>query len=326
MSNKAKNILIGGLIVLLVIAGIIIFVLITNSNSKELNITGEVLISDSNYIILKSGTNDYLINNIKGTYNIGDKIKVSYKEKDLDKKGSPYNLQISDEELVEAAKENNSDDSIDNNTNLNDDNDGLLNNSITNTNNNFNTTNKDNIISNENNSSNKIPTNNFNNNESLNGDTEIINYFNDLDTEFKSGNIKESLKSGFVTVVDFLFYNGTIKGHTFNELSNNAKLKVLSLALYFDSKIDTYFPGYKESISNSVNKVYTNVKEKIVTTYLTITTNICSSNPTLCEEAKNNFASLKTNFGLTWSLIKDIAGDGINNLKNWYEIWASRFI
>ena len=124
-------------------------------------------------------------------------------------------------------------------------------------------------------------------------------------------------------MVDFLFYNGTIKGHTFNDLTSSAKLKVLSMALYFDSKIDKYFPGYKESISNTASKIYTNVKERIVKAYLTITTSICNANSELCNEAKSNFQELKNNFGLTWELLKDIAGDGLANLKNWYEIWRS---
>ncbi len=303
MSNKFKNIIIIVLMLLLIIFGVTTFILLAKNKEKELSLTGEVLISDTNYIILKSNDDDYLINNIKGTYNVGDKIKVSYKEKDLDKKNNPYDLKITDEELIEVAqikKEDNASNNSPDNTN-----------------------DKENVSNNVTNNINKSNPNlnNSNNMEPTNSDTEIISYFNNLDNEFKSGNIKDSLKSGFVTVVDFLFYNGKIKGHTFNELSNSAKLKVLSLALYFDSKIDVYFPGYKESISQNVNKVYTNVKEKIVAAYLTITTNICSNNVSLCEEAKTNFATLKTNFGLTWSLIKDIAGDGLTNLKNWYEIW-----
>ena len=136
-----------------------------------------------------------------------------------------------------------------------------------------------------------------------------------------TGKENSTLKSGFVTIVDFLFYNGTIRGYTFSDLTNTAKLKVLSLAMYFDTKIEQYFPGYKESISNTVNKIYTNVKTKIVEAYLNITAKVCTSNPELCAQAKEGFSELKNNFGLTWDLIKDIAGDGLANLKNWYEIW-----
>ena len=134
----------------------------------------------------------------------------------------------------------------------------------------------------------------------------------------------ESAKEYFVTIIDFIFYKGTIKGYTFNELSNSVKLKVLSSALYFDSKIDKYFPGYKESISSTTKKIYTNVKAGIISTYLEITTTICNSNDELCASAKIGFQSLKKNFGLTFDLIKEIAGDGINNLKNWYEIWSGK--
>ena len=37
---------------------------------------------------------------------------------------------------------------------------------------------------------------------------------------------------------------------------------------------------------------------------------------TICKGCKD-----KGKFGLTWDFIKDLTGDGISKLKDWYEIW-----
>ena len=83
-------------------------------------------------------------------------------------------------------------------------------------------------------------------------------------------------------------------------------------------------PIYKESISSTTKNIYTNIKGNIISVYLDITTTICNSNNELCASAKDGFQSLKKNFGLTFDLIKEIAGDGVSNLKNWYEIWSGK--
>lgn len=146
---------------------------------------------------------------------------------------------------------------------------------------------------------------------------DVINYVKNV-SETSS---KTALKEGFVKVVDFLFYDGEIYGKTFKELSNYAKIKIISLAIKIDSKIEEYVPGYKETISTTTNRVYTNLKTKLVTLYLDTTVKICNSNPTLCEDAKEGLQELKDSFGLTWNFIKEISGIGIAKLKDWYEVW-----
>ena len=42
--------------------------------------------------------------------------------------------------------------------------------------------------------------------------------------------VKDKAKEYFITIVDFIFYDGKIKGHTFNDLSSTAKLKIISIA------------------------------------------------------------------------------------------------
>lgn len=162
---------------------------------------------------------------------------------------------------------------------------------------------------------------NSNSNNKVGSEEEIINYFKNLDNELNtsknSNSITSSIKNGFVTIVDFLFYNEPIKGKTFSELSNSAKLSVLKLAVSIDQKVDSYFPGYKETLSEK----YNNVKSKVVSKYLDITADICSKNESTCAAAKEGLSDLKKNFSITWSFIKDIAGTGATKLKSWYEVW-----
>lgn len=159
-----------------------------------------------------------------------------------------------------------------------------------------------------------LPENNI---EQPKSEADIISYVE----EIPKSNAADKLKNGFVTVIDFIFYDGEISGKTFAELSSSAKLKIIIAALKIDAKIEEYFPEYKEKISATSTKVYTNVKSKLITLYLDTTVKICNSNPTLCIDAKAGLQDLKDNFGLTWSFIKDISGVGITKLKNWYEVW-----
>ena len=104
-------------------------------------------------------------------------------------------------------------------------------------------------------------------------EAEVISYFSNQEDYLKTAQvnqenptIRERIKNGFVTVVDFLFYDKEIGGYTFNQLTNSAKLQVIKIALSIDHKIDEYFPNYKDSIK----KGYESVKEKLAELYLKI--------------------------------------------------------
>ena len=157
-------------------------------------------------------------------------------------------------------------------------------------------------------------------------DAEIVEYFNVLNEiiinyEDDDKTILDNIKDGFVIIVDFLFYNGEIKGKTFRELSNSTKIKVIQLAFSIDSGIERRFPSYKETISINGKKIYNNFKVEAIKLYLDVTTDICNNEPDLCVSAKEGLSNLKSSFSLTWDVIKLAAGDGILKLKEWYEIW-----
>lgn len=157
-------------------------------------------------------------------------------------------------------------------------------------------------------------------------ESDVVSYFEklnqDIDTYKNSDNtsIKEKIKTSFITVVDFLFYDGVIKGHTFDELTNDAKIKVLTLALKIDNKIDKYFPNYKESIKEKTSAF----KEKVAILYLEATAKLCESvGEDSCNLARENFKDMKESFGFTWEGIKTVASTSASKLsvlfKEWYQ-------
>ena len=329
------------IVIIILFIGASIAIYFLTKEDEELSITGTVLIRGDGYIMLETDEEDYIINNISNNYKVGDEITVTYKKSSLKDSTNPKEITAIQEKLIkenEPEKEleenntvNKSENMInsnqENNTNLNEINENKNINNSNSTNNNP-TNNNSNVTNHNkpnNTNTNKTPTNNNSNNNvsTKSADEAVLEYVNKVESDADKG-ITDTLKSGFITVVDFLFYNGEIAGHTFNELSTSAKLEVLKAALWIDDKIDNVFPGYKETISNGANKAYTSVKNLIVSTYLDITTSICENHSDLCESAKNDFQSLKKSFGFTWDLIKDLASSGLDKLKNWYEIWSGK--
>ena len=130
---------------------------------------------------------------------------------------------------------------------------------------------KENNISNENN----VPKNDLEN-ENVNEITkpnlsnkdntiinEMDNTLNSIDAESSSSNFSDKAKATFITIVDFLFYDGTIKGITFNELTDDGKQKVLEIANKIDVKLEEVSPGYKDKISSSTSSAYNKASEVI---------------------------------------------------------------
>lgn len=110
--------------------------------------------------------------------------------------------------------------------------------------------------------------NTINNNTDVNN--EMINYFDNTLKEIDNIKLKEQAKEKFVELVDFIFYDGSIKGHTFKELSNTTKAKIIKIFINIDNKIETKYPNYKETIKDTSNKAYNNIKTKIKELYLNI--------------------------------------------------------
>ena len=109
------------------------------------------------------------------------------------------------------------------------------------------------------------------NQEIVEKEEDLENYVEEINTEVTEITSKEvlteddkiTLKNTFITLTDFIFYDGKIKGKSFKDLTTSAKQKVISIYETIDSKIEAKFPGYKETIKESSTKTYTDLKEEL---------------------------------------------------------------
>lgn len=92
---------------------------------------------------------------------------------------------------------------------------------------------------------------------------ELNNTLNNIEKSTRDENFKDKASSTFISIVDFLFYDGTIKGISFDELTEKGKEKVLEIASKIDVKLEEKCPGYKETISNNTSKAYQKASEII---------------------------------------------------------------
>lgn len=166
---------------------------------------------------------------------------------------------------------------------------------------------------------------------STNNDIEIINYVNNLEDEVISltnsditSTTKEKLKNTFITLTDFIFYDGTINNITFNELSISVQEKILETYTNIDKIIESYYPNYKETIKTTSQNIYTNIieqanilKEKYKQKIGEETYN---NNQKIMEEDLNN---LKDNLLPTVDYIKEKSQNTYEELKekanDWYQ-------
>lgn len=183
----------------------------------------------------------------------------------------------------------------------------------------------------DNNYMNELDNDNINTNNNLDSsedydEEDVIEYFENMENEVKnSSSFKEKFKEYFTTIVDFIFYDKKIKGHTFRELSGTAKAKVVGIALKIDNKIEEYVPNYKETISSTSGKIYSNIKEKLVALYMDIATDICKNNEEGCNTVKDIFADIKSTCKIGWDFIKNLIGSGTSKIKEWYEIYSGKY-
>lgn len=92
---------------------------------------------------------------------------------------------------------------------------------------------------------------------------ELNNTLKNIEESTRDENFKDKASSTFISIVDFLFYDGTIKGISFDELTEKGKEKVLEISSKIDVKLEEKCPGYKEKISNSTSKAYQKASEII---------------------------------------------------------------
>ena len=141
---------------------------------------------------------------------------------------------------------------------------------------------------------------------------------------------QKTLENTFITLTDFIFYGGTIKGKTFNELTTETKQKVLNLYEKIDSKIESKIPGYKEKISETATKTYENVKEKVEDLKETIKNKYIEDYgqdkynqvEESYNEAKDNITEAAKD---TYNVIIDVTTEFYEETKNKAENWYRNY-
>ena len=159
-----------------------------------------------------------------------------------------------EEEQVNNNTSDNSNDNIDNNVTSSVSNSTTTNNSSKNTQSNS---------SNKNDVSNNTEVNTYSSNDEI-----VINSLESSLTKINNGStsdssFSDSAKGVFVSIVDFLFYDGEINGVTFDELTDSGKQKVLAIASKVDNAIESKIPGYKETISDTASSAFNKASEVI---------------------------------------------------------------
>lgn len=141
---------------------------------------------------------------------------------------------------------------------------------------------------------------------------------------------EKTLTNTFITLTDFIFYGGEIKGRTFASLTEGAKQQVIELYEKIDAKIETAFPGYKEKIQSTTTKTYYNVKDKLVDLKDSLLTKYKEE---IGEERYNDqvdtFNESKETMKDSFTPVIDKVVDGSkkvyettkNKLDNWYQTW-----
>lgn len=172
---------------------------------------------------------------------------------------------------------------------------------------------------------------------------EVVSYISEVEQEVEtlaqeqqnSKSVKEKLEDTFITLTDFIFYGGSIKGVTFQELTDSAKESVLTLYEKIDSTIESKFPNYKEDIKSTAKKSYTTVVSKASELKDTI---ISKYKEKVGEEAYNNvvdsFTEDKNRFQDAYTPYvekgkeigsqaiekgKKAVGSAIGKLDSWYQ-------
>lgn len=141
---------------------------------------------------------------------------------------------------------------------------------------------------------------------------------NDIFTEEDVNKVLKIAKEEFIKITDFVFYGTEINGYTFQQLTDSAKLHITNIVIEIDAMLEEVRPGYKNEIKLGVN----NVIEKATIKYLEISNKVCTElGPEACSQAKKDFQVMRESLGLTLDLAKDLTKQGLQSLKEWYEIF-----
>lgn len=173
---------------------------------------------------------------------------------------------------------------------------------------------------------------NVNSNVIINDDKEIeiISYFENLEQEVDKAinedsfsKFKEKAKEIAITGIDFIFYGTEIKGVTFEQLSDNAKNKIMAIVSRIDNKVESKIPGYKETIKEKFTQGYDYVKTKLQEGLNYADDKLLEQYGDKYQDVKDKTKEvtqdIKESTKDVTNQIQDAASNGWSKIKNWYE-------
>ena len=139
---------------------------------------------------------------------------------------------------------------------------------------------------------------------------------------------ENKLKSYFILITDFIFYDGKICNTSFKDLSNEAKERIINIYVALDNKLEAKSPRYKEkiattskTISKNVINEAKNIKDKIKEEYKEAVGEEAYNNTTTVIE--DDIKRVKENALPTVNTIKEKSHDAYvevkDTLNNWYQ-------
>lgn len=103
----------------------------------------------------------------------------------------------------------------------------------------------------------------------IQNEQDVIEYMESMEnsvinsSEKDTNDWKVKAKKLFITVIDFIFYDGKIGDYTFQQLSDSGKQKVIQIATNIDGMIESYSPNYKERLVSQGKRTYQTVSDKL---------------------------------------------------------------
>lgn len=164
--------------------------------------------------------------------------------------------------------------------------------------------------------------------EETNKDEIVLKYYQDEETKIKrllnsnDKDMKQKVSEKVVTLVDFLFYDGEIKGITRADISDETKDKLMNIIEKVDTKIEKRFPDYKEKISDKTSDALNFIKEK-GTNGIHKLDDYLNQKVDNYDEFKDVANSIISNTKDDFSEVKDLAKSGFSKVKDYYENWRA---
>lgn len=162
--------------------------------------------------------------------------------------------------------------------------------------------------------------------EETNKDEIVLKYYQDEETKIKrllnsnDKDMKQKVSEKVVTLVDFLFYDGEIKGITRTDISDETKNKLMNIIEKVDTKIEKRFPDYKEKISDKTSDALNFIKEK-GTNGIHKLDDYLNQKVDNYDEFKDVANSIISNTKDDFNEVKDLAKSGFSKVKDYYEKW-----